>query len=73
MSDNQISGDELDKLLLYKDSLSILKICNNKINTLEQVKKLKDLDKLIKLDLSGNEVCEVENYREKVFDDLKNL
>ena len=73
MSDNQINGDELDKLCLYKDSLTILKICNNKINTLEQVNKLKDLDKLIKLDLSGNDVCDIENYRDKVFDDLKNL
>ena len=73
LSDNQINGDELDKLCLYKDSLTILKICNNKINTLEQVNKLKDLDKLIKLDLSGNDVCDIENYRDKVFDDLKNL
>jgi hypothetical protein len=40
---------------------------------MEQLKKLKDLDKLIKLDLSGNEVCNIEKYRDKVFDDFENL
>ena len=73
LSDNQISGDELDKLSIYKDSLTILKICNNKINTLEQVYKLKGLEKLVKLDLSGNEVCDVDKYREQVFDKLSTL
>ena len=40
---------------------------------MEQLKKLKELDNLIKLDLSGNEVCDLENYRDKVFEDFKNL
>ena len=40
---------------------------------MEQLSKLKELDKLIKLDLSGNEVCDKENYRDKVFEDFENL
>lgn len=70
LSDNQISGDELSKLLIYKESLTILKICGNKITTLEQIEKLKEMESLIKLDLSGNEVCNVESYREKVLKSL---
>ena len=73
LSDNQISGDELDKLLIYKDSLTILKICNNKISTLDQIKKLSDMSNLIKLDLSGNEICKIDDYRKSVFDNLKQL
>ena len=40
---------------------------------MEQLKKLKELNNLIKLDLSGNEVCNLENYRDKVFEDFENL
>ncbi len=67
LSDNSISGNELEKLQVYKDSLSILKICNNKISTLEQISKLKEIKNLVKLDLSGNEICDIENYRDEVF------
>ena len=31
------------------------------------------MESLIKLDLSGNELCKLENYREKVFESLKQL
>lgn len=31
------------------------------------------MDKLIKLDLSGNQVCSIESYRDKIFDSLKSL
>ena len=40
---------------------------------MDQLKKLKELNNLIKLDLSGNEVCNLENYRDKVFEDFENL
>ena len=59
--------------MIYKDSLTILKICNNKISTLEQIYKLKDMENMLKLDLSGNEVCKVADYRKKVFENLKGL
>ena len=58
---------------MYKDSLTILKICNNKINTMDQINKLKDLGSLIKLDLSGNEICKIDKYREQVFESLTQL
>ena len=73
LSDNQISGDELDKLEKYASSLTILKVCGNKISTIEQISKLKSLTALEKLDLSGNEVCKVESYRSKVFETLPTL
>ena len=59
--------------MIYKDSLTILKICNNKITTLDQVKKLSEISNLIKLDLSGNEVCKIDDYRKKVFDSISTL
>ena len=72
LNDNKISGDDLSKLLVFKKLMS-LKICNNKISTLEHVLSLKPLESLHNLDLSGNPVCETESYREKVFEAMPQL
>ena len=58
---------------MYGEDLAVLKLCNNKIDTLDELKCLKDLKALLKLDLTGNKVCEVENYTEKVFEMLPTL
>lgn len=69
-----MQGDELKSLSdLYKGSLQILKLCNNKIDTLEQVKLLVDIVGLVKLDLTGNKVCDVDNYRQSVFEAFPKL
>lgn len=51
----------------YKDSLRTLKIGNNKLKSLEKVLAfVSKMKQLTKLDLAGNDVCEQEDYREKV-------
>ena len=37
------------------------------------MKKLSEVSNLIKLDLSGNEVCKIDDYRKKVFDSISTL
>ena len=51
----------------------MLKLCNNKIDTLEEIKCLTGLKSLLKLDLTGNKVCEEEDYTKKVFEMLPSL
>merc|ERR1712072_1098596 len=68
LSDNQIPGSELAKLVeLYADDLTVLKVCNNKIEKFEEVKILAGLKSLLKLDLTGNKVYDEEGYTKKVF------
>ena len=57
---------------MYKE-LDYLKIPNNKIETLDQVKELTKFENLTKLDLSNNKVTELEGYREKVFEAITKL
>jgi len=51
----------------------VLKMSNNKISTLDQVKQLSVLDNLVQLDIEGNAVCDIAGYREKVFEALPKL
>ena len=46
LNDNFITGDELSNLCKYKN-LTHLKIANNKIKTLEEIKNLKDLQNFL--------------------------
>lgn len=46
---------------------------NNKVASLDQIKCLANFEQLIKLDISENEVCKIDNYREEVFKLLPNL
>ena len=69
ISDNQIKDEELKKIVAaYKDSLVSLKAGGNKLTSLDQVVDMvKGLPNLIKLDLSDNEVCKAQGYRDKLF------
>ena len=58
---------------MYKNTLTILKISNNKITSFDQVKCLSELEQLIKLDISENELCKSESYRDEIFKLLPNL
>ena len=57
---------------LFKE-LCVLKIANNKVETLDEVKTLSSLDKLKILDLQDNSVTSAENYRDTVFEALPTL
>ena len=63
----------MSKLSVFKEHILVLKLSNNKISTIEQIKGLAPLDNLVQLDISENEVCSVENYKEKVYEILPNL
>jgi len=57
----------------FKDHLEVLKLSNNKITTTDQVKVLAGLNQLKQLDLSNNAICEIEDYRNAIYDLLPNL
>ena len=46
---------------------------NNKVTSLDQIKHFANFEQLIKLDISENEICKIENYRDEVFKLLPNL
>jgi len=71
LNDNKIV-DGLEELAKYK-SLETLKLANNMVATFEEVQKLKALESLTNLDLSSNRVCDLKNYRDRMFDMLPNL
>jgi hypothetical protein len=57
-------------------SLAVLNLSNNIIEDIHQIEKFKSNISIKELDLSGNPVCELNNYREIVIDllpDLKSL
>jgi len=71
LSDNRISNG----LGALKDcpQLSQLNLSNNKIKDLEAIEPLKSFDVLTHLDLFNNDICNMEDYRTKVFKLLPNL
>jgi AP-4 complex subunit epsilon-1 len=75
LTDNSISGEELSKLTQYKNLVK-LKLSNNPIKTLDEVKKLKVLSNLELLDLTDCPVSNNVNFNEelfKLFPKLKSL
>ena len=67
MSDNHLGDDCLKTLESYDDSLRTLKICNNKIKSIEKVIEfIGKMKQLTKLDLSGNPVTQEDDYNKKV-------
>ena len=63
----------MDSVCRYKDTLVVLKISNNKIRTIEQVKSLAPCSELTNLDLGDNDVCKIEDYRDLVYKALPNV
>lgn len=72
LSDNFLSGKELQKLKIYPH-LTKLKICNNKIDKFEDLECLKDLKDLNFLDLTENPITKYPNYRNKIYEILPSL
>jgi len=65
LSDNQFKGEELKKLVIYKENLKILKVGNNKIASFDDLDCLKEFEELIKVDFESNPLCgdNAEQYR----------
>merc|ERR1711992_482409 len=53
--------------------LSHLNLSNNKLKDLEAIEPLKSFEALTHLDLFNNDICNIEDYRTKVFKLLPNL
>merc|ERR1711881_769122 len=71
LSDNRISSG----LQALQDcpQLSHLNLSNNKIKDLDAIEPLKSFEQLTHLDLFNNDICNIEDYRTKVFKLLPNL
>lgn len=73
MSDNQIEGGDLSKLIALYPNLNVLKIANNKIASLDEVKVLAGLKDLKILDLQDNPVTSKDDYRDTVYKTIESL
>lgn len=61
LNENNIKGEELVNLK-HLTGLSVLKLANNKISSLDHLECLKAIPNLINLDLVGNEITKIEGY-----------
>jgi len=73
LNDNRLTGEELKKLSIYKDSLNKLKVSGNQISKLEDIAVLKDFEHLMHLDIDENPIAKIEDYRNKIYAALPNL
>ena len=73
LTDNSLEGSELPKLLVFAQTLQVLKIGNNKIQTIDEVKQLAGLTELIQLDIQHNPITNVDNYRQQILDAFPKL
>ncbi|KAG5308256.1 AN32A protein, partial [Acromyrmex insinuator] len=71
LSDNRISGGL--NLLDSSPKLTHLNLSGNKIKDLDTLQPLKEFKNLKSLDLFNNEVTNMDNYREKVFNLIPSL
>lgn len=72
LCDNKLNASSLVELGKLKN-LQSLSLGGNEVKTVEELLPLKDLEGLTDLDLLGCDVNLVENYREKVFQNLPHL
>ena len=63
----------MEYLVERTPNIEILKLGNNCISSLNEVKKLCKLQYLKHLDLIGNPICELANYTDKIFKELPEL
>ena len=66
LSDNFISGEEISKLKIYQ-KLKKIKLANNKIKNLNDIKILSNFKELTFLDLSENPINSIYDYKREIF------
>ena len=67
LCDNKLDGSSL-QYLLHLQNLQSLSLGGNKIKTYEDLEYLKKMDNLIDLELLGCEICELDGFKEKIFE-----
>ena len=72
LSDNHIKDTDLNELLKYKKLQELRMANNNGISNLSEIKKLESLP-LTFIDFSDCPVSKMEGYREKFYENFKNL
>ena len=72
LSDNHIKDTDLNELLKYKKLQELRMANNNGISNFSEIKKLESLP-LTFIDFSDCPVSKVEGYREKFYENFKNL
>eukprot|EP00347_Sterkiella_histriomuscorum_P003196 403365222 len=72
LQDNKIKAG-LEKIIKKFPNLEILKLGNNYIDTLAEVKKLSKHKTLRSVELYGNPICEILNYTEKILNILPDI
>lgn len=73
LAENHLAGGEL-KHLLHNENINVLRLANNKIASMDDIKGLSELKNLSNLDLVENPVCSTEDYkREAIFDAIPSL
>ena len=72
MSNNHLTGEGINSIT-QSINLETLKLGNNFIKSIDNLKPLTKLDSIINLDLSANVVCDRADYREIIFELLPNL
>ena len=70
LNDNRLTGEELKKLSIYKESLNKLKVSGNQIGKLEDIAVLKDFEHLMHLDIDENPIAKIDDYRNKIYEVL---
>jgi len=73
LQENKLSGDQLKHLSKYAETLVVLKLAANKFAELNDLKPLTELKSLKNLDLMGNDVTDVADYKKKVWEMLPGL
>lgn len=72
LADNFLKGAELAHLCQC-ENLETIKLANNKIASIDDLKCFTSLKKLQSLDLLGNPVCDVDSYQEKMWEMIPTL
>ena len=72
LNDNHLKGEELNNLCKYKNLID-LRIANNDIKKIEEIKCLEKLPELEILDFTDSPITQIKNYRETIFENFKKL
>lgn len=68
LNNNKLTGEELEKLINKYPKLYKLKIEENAIESIDDLKCLSKLEELKKINVQGNPFCEKnENYKDEIF------
>ena len=72
LTDNHLKGEDLNNLCKYKNLVDI-RIANNDIKNIDEIKCLENLPELEILDFTDSPITKIKNYRDTIFQNFKKL